>query len=81
MVENAVVKECRAALQAAVGGALGMLTVARSLLDRMESGPPLSADAIAEYRRHFEETEEQLAQLQAVVDRWTVLVSGPVTLQ
>ena len=82
MAEEGIVRECRSALQAAVGGAVGMLTIAKSLLDRMESGPPLSPEEVAEYRRHLGETEEQLTLLQEVVSRWAMLASsGPMTLQ
>jgi hypothetical protein len=81
MNDDRVVRECRAALSAAIEGSLGLITVGRQLLERMESGDPLSPTAIAEYRAHFDGTEEQLRMLQAVLARWLLLASTPSRLQ
>jgi hypothetical protein len=47
----------------------------------MESADPLSPDAIAEYRAHFDGTEEQLQMLQGVLEQWLLLASAPTRLQ
>jgi hypothetical protein len=81
MTDDRIVRECRAALSAAIEGSLGLIKVGRQLLDRMESADPLSPDAIAEYRAHFDGTEEQLQMLQGVLEQWLLLASAPTRLQ
>jgi hypothetical protein len=77
MNDDRIVRECRAALAAAIEGSLGLIKVGRQLLERMESGDPLSPAAIAEYRSHFDGTEEQLRMLEAVLEQWLLLASTP----
>jgi hypothetical protein len=79
MTDDRIVRECRAALAAAIEGSLGLIKVGRQLLERMESGNPLPAEAIAEYRAHFDGTEEQLRLLQGVLEQWLLLTVTPTT--
>jgi hypothetical protein len=81
MTEDRVVLECRAALSAAIEGSLGLIKVGRQLLTNMEDGRPLPPDAIAEYRAHFDGTEEQLRLLKGVLDQWLLLASHPTQVQ
>ena len=41
----------------------------------------LPAEMIAEYRLHFDATEEQLRMLQAVLDQWALLTATPTLVQ
>jgi hypothetical protein len=81
MTDDRIVYECRAALSAAIDGSLGLIKVGRQLLERMERGEPLTADAIAEYRTHFDGTEEQLRLLQGVLGKWPLMAAGPTRPQ
>jgi hypothetical protein len=81
MTDDRIVRECRAALSAAIEGSLGLIKVGRQLLDRMESADPLPPDAVAEYRAHFDGTEEQLHLLQGVLEHWLLLASTPTRPQ
>lgn len=81
MNDDRIVRECRAALSAAIDGSMGLIKVGRHLLDRMESGDPLPIEAIAEYRAHFDGTEEQLRLLQGVLEQWLLLASAPTRPQ
>lgn len=79
MTDDRIVRECRAALSAAIEGSLGLIKVGRQLLDRMESGDPLPLEAVSEYRAHFDGTEEQLRMLQGVLEQWLLVASVPTT--
>jgi hypothetical protein len=81
MTDDRIVRECRAALSAAIEGSLGLINVGRQLLERMESADPLPAEAIVEYRAHFDGTEEQLRILQGVLEQWLLLASAPTSVQ
>ena len=81
MTDDRIVRECRAALSAAIEGSMGLIKVGRHLLERMESADPLPPEAIAEYRTHFDGTEEQLRLLQGVLEQWLLLASTPTRLQ
>jgi hypothetical protein len=81
MTDERIVRECRAALQASIEGSLGLLKLSRQLLAKMEAGDPLPADMIAEYRTHFDATEQQLQMLQTVVEQWTLLAAPPSQVQ
>jgi hypothetical protein len=81
MSDERIVRECRAALQASIEGSLGLLRLSRQLLARMEAAEPLPAEMIAEYRTHFDATEEQLTMLQTVVEQWTLLAAPPTQVQ
>jgi hypothetical protein len=80
MTDDRIVRECRAALQTSIEGSLGLIKVSRELLARMEAADPLPAEAIAEYRSHFDSTEEQLRMLRAVLEQWLLLAQGPTQL-
>jgi hypothetical protein len=79
MTDDRIVRECRAALSAAIEGSLGLIKVGRQLLERMESGNPLPPEAVAEYRAHFDGTEEQLQMLKGVLEQWLLAASVPTT--
>jgi hypothetical protein len=81
MTDDRIVRECRAALSAAIDGSLGLIKVGRQLLGRMEAGEPLSPGAIAGYREHFDGTEEQLRMLRAVLEQWLLAASAPTRVQ
>lgn len=80
MTDDRIVRASRAALQASIEGSLGLLELSRQLLARMEAADPLPADAIAEYRLHFDSTEERLRTLQTVLDQWLLLAAAPKQL-
>ena len=81
MTDDRIMRECRAALSAAIEGSMGLIKVGRQLLDRMETGDPLPPGSITEYRAHFDGTEEQLRMLQGVLEQWLLLASTPTRLQ
>jgi hypothetical protein len=81
MTDDRIARECRAALGAAIEGSLGLIKVGRQLLERMESGRPLPPEDIADFRSHFDGTEDQLRQLQGVLDHWLLLAATPARPQ
>ena len=82
MTDDRIVRECRAALSAAIEGSMGLIKVGRHLLGADGVGrPAVTPEAIAEYRSHFDGTEEQLRLLQGVLEQWLLLASTPTRLQ